>query len=127
MSGIDYTKEIGESVPTLEKRLKTLAKPKLRSRCEVLIWLKSGRVSSMRKAMTLKGMNKSQGCEWWKQYKSEGLDGFLHLKYKGAPSPLADKSELAERLATRGFATINEARAWILKVYGLEYTENGSP
>ena len=48
----------------LENRLKELTSPQARNHCEVLFWLKSGRVSSMCKAMALKEMNKFQGCEW---------------------------------------------------------------
>jgi len=125
MARINYQKEIKEEVLYLEKRLSTILIPKARNRCEVLIWLKSGRVTSMRQAIILKGMNKSQGSEWWKQYKSEGIDGFLTLKYKGQSSPLKDKTELKERLEKEGFSTINQARLWILKSYGLAYTENG--
>ena len=125
MRKVNYPKVIKESLSTLENRLKDLSTPKLRDRCEVLIWLKSGKVSTMKEAMVLKGYTKTQGQNWWKQYKSEGLDSFLQTKYRGQTSPLEDKDELRKRLSEEGFATINEAREWILQTYGIHYTENG--
>ena len=68
-------------------------------------------------------MNKSQGNNWWKKYRKEGIAGFLRLNYKGRPSPLQEKEELEKRLNEEGFRTINEARLWILETYGIEYTE----
>ena len=125
MSVIDYTKEISESASTLEHRLKTLVKAKLRNRCEVLIWLKSGKVSSMRQAMILRNMNKSQGGELRKQCKSEGLEGFLHLKCKGRTSALDGNPAFWKRLGAEGFADVKEVRAWLAKTQGLKYAPSG--
>lgn len=122
---INYKKEIKESFEELENRLSKLKSQKLRDRCEILLWLKSGKVRSMRQAIILKGMNKSQGTNWWKQYQKEGIDGFLKLNYKGQSSPLNEKKEFVKYLQTTGFNTINEARIWVLKTYDIKYTENG--
>lgn len=48
MGLINYQDLITESVETLETRFKTLTLIPLRNRCEVLIWLKSGKLKSMR-------------------------------------------------------------------------------
>jgi transposase len=77
----------------------------------------------MKEAVFLKGYTNAQGQNWWRQYRSEGLDGFLGTKGRGRKSPLEGKGELAGRLAKEGFSTINEAREWILGTYGIRYTE----
>lgn len=121
----DYTKEIQETLEELQSHLKQLQHPKLRSRCEVLVWLKNGEVDTMKQAMVLKGLRTNQGYRWWKQYKAEGLTGFLSLGYKPQASPLKGKQELVDKLSGDGFATIKEARDWIATTYGIVYTENG--
>lgn len=122
---VDYSTLIKEDVSYLEKLLKGLSSIKLRDRCEVLIWLKSGKVSTMKQAVSLKGYSVTQGQNWWKEYKTNGVHCFLQLHYQGQKSPLREKKELEERLCKEGFATINEAKDWIFETYGIQYTENG--
>ena len=113
MRTVDYSSLIQEDVSCLKKLLKDLSSVKLRDRCEVLIWLKSGNVSTMKEAVSLKGYSVSQGQNWWKEYKSAGISCFLQLNYQGQKSPLRGKKALEERLSNKGFATINEAKDWI--------------
>ena len=61
MRTVDYSSLIQEDVSCLKKLLKDLSSVKLRDRCEVLIWLKSGNVSTMKQAVSLKGYSVSQG------------------------------------------------------------------
>lgn len=122
---LDYPNLIQESESDLRQRYKELTNAKLRERCEVLIWLKSGRVRSMRAAMRLKSRSGTQGQKLWNLYTSEGLSGYLRLNYAGRKSALSGKEELGQRLSAEGFSTINEAREWILQEYGIKYTENG--
>ena len=126
MIKIDYPKQIKESVEELESRLKKERHPKVYRRLEILLWLKSGKVKTMKAACDLKGMNKSQGNKIWRKYREEGLESYLSM-YKGIGrySPIKDKKELQDRLSKEGFSTINEARLWILETYGISYTENG--
>ena len=58
---VDYPTLIQEDVSCLEKLLKDLSSIKLQDRCEVLVWLKSGKVSTMKEAVYLKGYTVSQG------------------------------------------------------------------
>lgn len=125
MKKINYQLEIIESEESLKSELKKLSNSKLEERCEILIWLKSGQVSTMKEAMTLKNRSTTHGSTLWRLYKKEGLRGYLELHYKSRQSPLSGKKELEEHLRTEGFSTINEARIWILKTYNIEYTENG--
>ena len=125
MRKLAYPSLIKEDVSLLKSRLDLLANSNLRNRCEVLIWLKSGLVKTMKEAMALKGSHAQVGHTWWKLYTTSGLDVFLNHNYKGQTSPLDGKEDLEERLSNEGFSTINEARIWILDTYGIEYTENG--
>ena len=125
---INYEKEIKETLEELQKAQKSLSSNKLRERCEILIWLKSGHLTTMKECVNLKGRSLSHGNRLWRLYKTEGLKGYLELKYLGQKSPLGsleEREELKRRLETEGFSTINEARLWILKVYNISYTENG--
>ena len=73
----------------------------------------------------MKNRSANHGSTLWKLYQEKGLEGYLKLCYKSRQSLLADKPELEEYLATKGFCSINEARIWILKTYNIKYTENG--
>jgi len=125
MSTIDYKSEIKESAKDLGTRLKNLSSPLLRNRCEVLLWLKTGKMPSMLACMRLKGMSKTTGTGWWQLYRSKGLDSLLSTDHKGQTSVLDDHSGLWDRLTTEGFSTIKEARDWLFQEYGISYTENG--
>lgn len=63
----------------------------------------------MKAALALKGRSREHGRKLWKQYKTEGLSGYMSFKHKGQVSPLKDKQELLERLKTEGFSSIKEA------------------
>ncbi|NQZ78772.1 MAG: winged helix-turn-helix domain-containing protein [Ekhidna sp.] len=126
MRVVDYVNLIQESPEELRVLLKAEKHPKLRERLQVLLWLKSGTVSTMKEAMKLLDRTTQHGLVLWRIYKSKGLSGLLTLKTgQGRYSPLRDKPELEKKLAEDGFSTVNEARAWILETYGISYTENG--
>lgn len=125
MGLINYQKSIKESISALESRLKTLTSIPLRNRCEVLIWLKSGKVKSMRACMVLKNMNKSTGADWWRIYQSEGLEGLLSTHHKGRTSVLDTHKGFWQHLNSEGFASIQEAIGWLADNYKIYYTENG--
>ena len=125
MRKIDYKTEIKESEEYLRLEYLKLETPKLKERCEILIWLKSGQVKTMKEAMLLKNHSTNHGSNLWKKYKTEGLEKYLELHYKGRKSPLLGKKELEKHLSTKGFNTIKEAQKWILETYEIEYTENG--
>jgi transposase len=125
MKKVNYTSIIQESVSDLEELRNSFSNKKLIERCEILIWLKSGQIKTMKECMKLKSRSISHGRDLWKLYKTEGLSGYLQLNYNPQVSPLEGKTELIERLKTEGFSTINEARLWILNTYNIRYTENG--
>ena len=125
MGVINYQTSIVESVSTLKTRLKTLTSMPLRNRCEVLIWLKSGKVSSMRACMVLKGYNKSTGADWWCIYQAKGLDGLLSTHHKGNTSILDTHEDFWHKLNTEGFISVQEACNWLATKYRIHYTENG--
>lgn len=125
MSKINYSSLITESLPDLEARFKTLSSLPLRDRCEVLIWLKSGKVSSMMACMALKNHNKSTGVLWWRTYREKGLDYYLSIQRPPNRSVLDDHPGFWERLGKDGFASIKEARDWLASEHQIIYTENG--
>lgn len=125
MIKIDYRNNIAESESELRERYQKVNSSKLKERCEILLWLKSGKVLTMKEAVSLKGRSTDYGNKLWKRYKTLGLTGCLKLNYKPQQSPLEGKQELEEQLSSEGFATIKEAQAWILETYGISYTENG--
>lgn len=125
MAKINYSSLITESESELESRLKKLSLRGLRDRCEVLLWLKSGKLTSMRACLDLKGYNKSTGVYWWKIYQSEGIDKFLTYDSFRPGSLLDNHTALWDRLGNEGFSTIKEARDWLASEYRIEYTENG--
>ena len=125
MRKVDYKNLIKESEEELEEYYKKASSEKEKLRCELLLWLKSGKVESAQKAASLKGLNKYYGNQLWSKYKKEGITGFVKLKYKGQVSPLQGKQELEDHLKTGGFSSIKAAQAWILSTYGIAYTENG--
>lgn len=125
MRKVNYPEQIKESLPELKALAKALDCSKIKDRLEVLIWLKTEKVKTMKEAISLKGKSKSQGQRWWQQYKKEGIESYLCFKHEGQISPLSGKEELENRLNNEGFDSINEARLWILETYGIIYTENG--
>ena len=116
MKKIDYSSHIQEDKEELKKLLKTDLCPKLKERCEILYWLKSGEVSTMKEAMVLKNRSLVHGSNLWKLYKEKGLSEYLKLNYKLRKSPLLGKESLENHLKTKGFSTINEARLWVLNI-----------
>ena len=125
MRKINYVSEINESVLELEQLLKEQTSSKLKERCEILIWLKSGQVLTMKAAVRLKNRTAVHGMSLWKKYKKGGITEYISLNYHSKQSQLTGKKELEEHLEKEGFRTINEARIWILKTYNINYTENG--
>ena len=125
MRKVDYQQEISESESELRMKYEGLTSSKLQERCEILLWLKSGKVETMKAAVGLKGRSVDYCNKLWKRYKTLCLSDCLELKYNPQKSPLLGKEELAERLSKDGFSTIKEAQSWILSTYGIKYTENG--
>ena len=125
MLKIDYPFEILESESALRTLYQHASHIKIKERLEVLIWLKSGQVSTMKTAAELKRRSKTWGNNLWKTYKNEGISGYCTLHNKPQESPLVNKKALSEQLSSDGFASIKEAREWIARTYQIDYTENG--
>lgn len=124
MRVVDYPKEIKESVTELSDLLKQQSHAKLRVRCQVLLWLKTEKVSTMKQAMELQGYSTSQGQNWWKQYKSGGIAEFLSLRYSPQVSPLSGEPAFEARLK-EGFESLQQGVDWVKEHLGLEYSTAG--
>ena len=124
MGFIHYSTKIQESAEELAIRLSELKHPYLRDRCEVLLWLKTGKVRSMRQAMVLKGRHTNTGGNWWKLYQQGGLDSLLEPFEGHRVSPLDELTEFWARLEGEGFSQIKEAQCWLREHAGLDYHED---
>ena len=125
MGYIDYKTAITEDISELTEYLKIQTKVPLRDRCEVLLWLKSGKVTSMRACMELKNRNKSTGVEWWRIYVNGGLSALLVSHHKGRHSALDECSAFWDRLRNEGFSTLQEACDWLATHQQLTYSVKG--
>ena len=124
MGFITYSTAISESSTELTSRLADLKLPYLRDRCEVFLWLKTGKVRSMRQAMVLKNKHTNTGVNWWKLYQEGGLDALLTPFEAHRSSPLDELEEFWERLENEGFSQIKEAQHWLQTHFGLRYHED---
>jgi len=125
MRVINYPVAIHERVSELQERYRNLRSPKLLERCEILLWLKTGKVKTMKEAMSLKGRHTNHGRDLWKLYTSEGIAGYLSLKYRGPQSPLDNLPDFHEHLRTIGFSTLQEACTWLKEHHNLSYSISG--
>jgi hypothetical protein len=98
-----FTIEVSESKEKLEILLKQEKDIRKRERLQFLYWYKTGQATT-RKALG-KLLHRSQFAigQWIDLYRSNGLQGLLHLNYRGgnlAPSiPLEIQWQLKEKLA----------------------------
>ena len=117
--------EVTESPETLATLLKQEKDVRRRERLQFLYWYKTGQVKT-RQALG-KLLNRSQFAigQWIKIYRQRGLNGLLHLDYRGgnlAPSIPADiQCQLTEKLAQpEGFASYKAIQLWLQETQGLE-------
>lgn len=117
--------EILESKEELEILLKQEKDVRKRERLQFLYWYKAGQAIT-RKALG-KLLNRSQFAisQWIDLYRSKGLQGLLHLDYRGgnlAPSiPLEIQRQLKEKLAQpEGMASYKAIQIWLKETHGLD-------
>ena len=117
--------EVIESLETLEALLKQEKDVRQRERLQFLYWHKTGQAKT-RQALG-KLLNRSQFAigQWIDTYRARGLQGLLHLNYRGgnlAPSiPVEIQWQLKEKLAQpEGFASYQAIQVWLKETQGLE-------
>ena len=117
--------EVLELPETLEVLLKQEKDVRRRERLQFLYWYKTGQVKT-RKALG-KLLKRSQFAigQWINTYRHQGLNGLLHLNYRGgnlAPSiPVDIQCQLKEKLAQpEGFASYKAVQVWLQEKHGLE-------
>ena len=117
--------EVLESPETLEALLNQEKDVRRRERLQFLYWYKTGQAKT-RQALG-KLLNRSQFAigQWINTYRHRGLNGLLHLNYRGgnlAPSiPVEIQYQLKEKLAQpEGFASYKAVQVWLQEKYGLE-------
>ncbi len=126
MRVVDYQTEISETETELRTLEKRQSKAKLRLRRQLLRLLKSGEFAQLKKAVEILGITEKYGYDLWKRYKSEGLGGYLQLKYRANRAKLGEeqKAKLVER-AGEGLDSQSEAREFIENQFAVSYTQQG--
>ena len=117
--------EVIESRETLEALLHQEKHVRRRERLQFLYWYKTGQATT-RQALG-KLLNRSQFAigHWIKTYRTQGLNGLLHLNYRGgnlAPSiPVEVQAQLKEKLAQpEGMIGYKAIQGWLKETQGLE-------
>jgi transposase len=117
--------EVIESPETLETLLKQEKDVRKRERLQFLYWHKTGQAKT-RQALG-KLLNRSQFAigQWIDIYRTRGLQGLLHLNYRGGnlalPIPVEIQWQLKEQLAQpEGFASYKAIQVWLEETHGLE-------
>lgn len=120
-----FTIEVSESKEKLEILLKQEKDIRKRERLQFLYWYKTGQATA-RKALG-KLLHRSQFAigQWIDLYRSNGLQGLLHLNYRGgnlAPSiPLEIQWQLKEKLAQpEGMMSYKAIQVWLKETHGLD-------
>lgn len=117
--------EVSESQEELELLLKQERNIRKRERLQFLYWYKTGQVTTRKELGQL--LNRSQVAigYWIKRYRDQGLQGLLHLDYRGgnlAPSIPADvQIKLKEQLSQpEGMASYKAIQVWLKETQGLD-------
>ncbi len=117
--------EVTESPETLETLLQQEKDSRRRERLQFLYWYKTGQAKT-RQALG-KLLNRSQFAigQWINTYRTRGLNGLLHLNYRGgnlAPSiPVDSQGQLKEKLGQpEGFTSDKAIQVWLKEMHGLE-------
>ena len=126
MRVVDYQTEISETETELQTLEKRQSNAKLLLRTQLLRLLKSGEFLQLKKAVEILGVTEKYGYDLWKRYKTEGLGGYLQLKYRANRAKLneEEKAKLVER-ASEGFDSQAEAREFIENQFAVSYTQQG--
>ena len=117
--------EVTESTETLATLLKQEKDVRRRERLQFLYWYKTGQAKT-RQALG-KLLNRSQFAigHWIDTYRQHGLNGLLHLNYRGgnlAPSiPVEIQFQLKEKLSQpEGFPSYKAIQVWLKETQGLD-------
>jgi transposase len=129
-----FNLEVKETQEELEALLKQEKNVRKRERLQFLYWYKTGQATT-RQALG-KLLHRSQVAigQWADTYRTRGLPGLLHLKYRGgnlAPSiPVEIQWRLKEQLGRpEGFSSYKEIQVWLKEQHGLDvpyYTVHGT-
>ncbi|HJW27863.1 MAG TPA: hypothetical protein VJ508_01300 [Saprospiraceae bacterium] len=117
--------EVTEPAETLAALLKQEKNVRRRERLQFLYWHKTGQAKTRHALGKL--LNRSQFAigQWIDIYRKRGLNGLLHLNYRGgnlAPSiPVEIQGQLKEKLAQpEGFASYKAIQVWLQETHDLE-------
>jgi len=126
---INYPKAIKESEEELKQLEHRLRGQKTADRVRLLRLLKSGAVSSLKNGAPVVGYSVVQVTRWWESYRAEGLVALLkRQKPRGQRSPLTLEAwtGLCSEMRAGRIATLEEARHYLERVWGIKYKSGKS-
>ena len=120
-----FSLEVVESAETLEALLAQEKEVRRRERLQFLYWHKTGQAKTRQALGKLLDRSQFAIGQWINTYRHRGLNGLLHLNYRGgnlAPSiPIAIQRQLKEKLAQpEGLASYKAVQLWLQEQHGLE-------
>lgn len=121
MSGV-LNIEIQESAAALKALMDEQSDASLRSKVQILWWLKTGQASQVRQLAQLSGYHRGSISRWLSQYRQGGLPSLLQ---RGTASgrPRAIEGEVRQALVEElqdpeGFQIYAEVQRWLAAVHG---------
>ncbi|NJN72806.1 MAG: helix-turn-helix domain-containing protein [Limnothrix sp. RL_2_0] len=109
--------EIKESEEILKEKLRQTSHAVQRSKLQILWWLKTGKVRTVKELVAWSGYHRSCVSRWLSRYRREGLEELLRIKSSpGRPSvmPSAVKEKLVQKLSEEsGFSSYKEIQQWL--------------
>lgn len=124
----DYPEAISERQEGLERKERELRGETKQARVRMLVLLKGGKATSLRKCAPLVGYSLGQLTRWWERYKDSGLDGLLESKPRpGKVSRLTAEAYegLEAEMRAGKIATLRDAGQYLSEQWGIEYESLG--
>lgn len=126
MRCLDYSKEIGEGVATLQAMYRKQSRSLARRRLRFLLLLKSGECASQALAGAKIGIKARAAEKLWALYRNKGIVGLLEKPHSGQPPKLTDKAKavLQKQLDGNHLQTLRDACAFVLKQQGIMISQS---
>ncbi|MGF1461037.1 MAG: helix-turn-helix domain-containing protein [Leptolyngbyaceae cyanobacterium] len=123
MSGVLHL-EVQESAATLKALMDEQSDVRVRSKVQILWWLKTGQASQVSQLARLSGYHRGSISRWLSQYRQGGVAA---LRQRGPRSgrPRAIAGEVRQALAQElqdpeGFQSYVEVQRWLAAVHGVQ-------
>lgn len=115
---------IKETESELKELIRKSKDPREKERLDFVLWLKTGRVKSLKQAAELLSRHRNTLTDWLARYERAGLSELLDRQVPGGPKGPLDDLQLAmlkERLShPQGFNSYWDIQIWIKEHFELE-------